>query len=80
MQGKQVLGKFPERLAEYESELNLGRGIYLPTTPWEAVWSPIAEWLGVDSNTSALEEILPNMANFPTQTILTKQQLFQGND
>ena len=69
------LGKFPERLAEYESELNLGRGIYLPTTPWESVWSPISEWLGVDDE-AQLDEILPNRKNFPSETIFSKDQLF----
>ena len=72
--GKQMLGKYPSRLAEFESELNLRRGIFLPTTPWEAVWSPIAQWLGVKDE--QLDEILPNMKNFPSETIFSKEQLF----
>lgn len=73
--GKQMLGKYPSRLAEFESELNLGRGIFLPTTPWEAVWSPIAQWLGVEDE-QQLDEILPNKKHFPPETIFSKEQLF----
>ena len=69
-----MLGRYPERLGYYESELNLGRGIYIPTTPWEAVWNAVGPWWGVDP--TKIARILPNRANFPSSDLFTKAQLF----
>jgi cullin-associated NEDD8-dissociated protein 1 len=34
VKGKQMLGKFPSRFTEFESDVNVGRGRFIPTTPW----------------------------------------------
>ena len=47
VKGGQMLGKFPARLAEFDSDVNIGRGRVLPTTPWEAAWNAVAHWIGV---------------------------------
>merc|ERR1719473_1377067 len=50
VKGKQVLGKYPRGLRAEgpRSEHILPRGRVLPTTSWEAVWSGIAPWFGVE--------------------------------
>merc|ERR1712070_142008 len=67
--GGRIFGQFPESLHE-DNELHLGNGVMLPTSPWESMWKPIAEWLGVESN--QMDEVLPNAANFPDETHFTK--------
>ena len=39
----------------------------VPTLPWEAMWEPIAEWMGVE-DARDMEVVLPNAANFDTAT------------
>ena len=58
--GGHVFGSYPTDLSE-DAELNVGRGRLIPTTPWEGLWSPVAEWYGA----SDLEKVLPNLGNFP---------------
>ena len=45
----------------------------LPTSPWEAVWHGLAQWLGVSDG--ALGGVLPNAANFGN--LLSAAQLFE---
>ena len=76
IKGKQMLGKFPERMAEFESDLNMNRGRVIPTTPWESVWNGVAQWYGI-TDRAALAEVLPHAANFPKSTLFKKAQLFE---
>jgi uncharacterized protein (DUF1501 family) len=73
VKGGQILGDYPSRLDETSTQniLNSG-GRFVPTTSWEAVWKPIAEWFGVHD--SKLQNVLPNLKNFP-KTIL-KSEMF----
>jgi len=73
--GGQILGQFPQSLKE-DSDLNLGRGRVLPTTPWEAPWYGLAQWLGVA--TARMQEVLPNLKNFPGSHLFTKDQMFKA--
>ena len=46
----------------------------LPTSPWEAIWQPLAQWIGVqDAN---LVDVMPNLQNFPTSSLPTQQDIF----
>ena len=36
----------------------LHKGIVIPTTPWESLWSAVADWFGVDE--SEMDFVLPN--------------------
>lgn len=76
IKGKQMLGKFPSRLTEFESDVNIGRGRFIPTTPWESVWNAVGEWLDLDEGD--LREVLPHAGNFPKDAIFTKEQLFKS--
>lgn len=74
--GTQMLGKFPHRLTEFQSDVNVGRGRFIPTTPWESVWNAVGEWLELDEN--ELCDVLPHKMNFPQEDILSKDQLFEA--
>lgn len=75
VRGGQILGQFPPSLLE-TSDTNIGRnGRMLPTTPWEGIWSGLAEWFGVEA--SRLPNVLPNAPNFPASQVYDKSQLFR---
>ena len=61
VKGRQMLGNYPSRLTEFESEANVGRGRMIPTTPWESVWNGVGEWMGLDDQ--ARDELLPYMCS-----------------
>eukprot|EP01013_Petalomonas_cantuscygni_P025363 TRINITY_DN472_c1_g1_i8.p1 TRINITY_DN472_c1_g1~~TRINITY_DN472_c1_g1_i8.p1 ORF type:complete len:2177 (+),score=570.77 TRINITY_DN472_c1_g1_i8:136-6531(+) len=75
LRGKRVHGRFPDSMAQ-ESDVNVGgsKGRILPTSPWETVWAPIAEWFGVDS--SRLTTFLPNLPNFNSSIIPSVSEFF----
>ena len=47
-----MLGKYPDDLTD-TGPLNTGRGRVIPTTPFEGVWRPLAEWFGVEPSRMA---------------------------
>ena len=59
VKGGQVFGQYPDDLSD-DGPLSTGRGRIIPTTPWDGVWAPMAEWLGVEAGSMA--EVLPNGA------------------
>ena len=73
VRGGRVLGTFPERLTEDDCDVNIGRGRLLPTTPYDALWHGVLEWMGVQNTTTAL----PNAANFPRETLFSKAELYE---
>jgi uncharacterized protein (DUF1501 family)/uncharacterized protein (DUF1800 family) len=72
--GGKFMGKFPHKLGD-DGELNIGRGRVIPSTSWEAVWKGLAEWLDVPAD--KLDEVLPNLKNFPPDQVFGKAQLFK---
>ena len=48
VKGGQVFGQYPDDLSD-DGPLSTGRGRIIPTTPWDGVWAPMAEWLGVEA-------------------------------
>ncbi|KAH8057975.1 hypothetical protein JL722_6519 [Aureococcus anophagefferens] len=72
--GGQILGDYPADFSE-ASELNVGRGRMIPTTPWEGLWAPVATWFGVDDGD--LATVLPNIGNFPEDMILDHAAVFR---
>eukprot|EP00040_Diaphanoeca_grandis_P028845 m.167802 g.167802 ORF g.167802 m.167802 type:complete len:2710 (-) comp31477_c0_seq1:197-8326(-) len=77
VKGGQMLGKFPDHISEELSEVNIGRGRLVPTTPWESVWNGVAQWWDVEAQ--AMSTILPNMANWATDELFTKDELFKSD-
>jgi hypothetical protein len=82
VKGGQILGQYPSDLSPGGLLVD-GRGRFLPTTSWEAVWNGVFEWFGVDGQ-DELDYCLPNAANtisavdgagvFP---LFTRDDLFQ---
>jgi uncharacterized protein (DUF1501 family) len=73
VKGGKVLGRHPETL-ELGSELDLGRGRFLPTTSWEALWHPVLQWFGVEEE--GMSKALPNLQNFPVEQRISREELF----
>lgn len=71
VKGGQILGKFP---TAYRGNLNVGRGRLIPTTPWEASWNAISQWMGVEEGN--IDKVLPNRKNFPNDMLFTQADLF----
>jgi len=76
VKGAQMLGKYPSRLTQFVSEVNVDRGRFIPTTPWESMWNGVSEWWGIDAADRA--EILPNMANFNASQLFSEAQLYKS--
>lgn len=74
VKGKQIVGSYPDNLKD-DGDLSLGRGRMIPTTSWDAVFLPLAEWVGVES--SELDWICPNRDNFPASHFMKAADLFK---
>ena len=77
VRGRRIHGQFPDDLNPATSQLEVGRGrgVLIPTTPWEGMWWGVAQWFGVEDD--QLLEVLPNAVNFEEgSTLLTREQLF----
>ena len=49
------------------SPVNVGRGRMIPTSPWDAQWHAIAQWMDVSNE--QLSAVLPNKDEFVGQTL-----------
>jgi hypothetical protein len=72
--GGTILGDYPEQF-DSRSPLNIGRGRLLPTRPWESLWNPVSQWLGI-TESNDLNEVLPNQKNFPPQSLIQVSDMF----
>ena len=73
--GRKILGQYPERLGE-GSDLNIGRGRILPTIGWESIWYGLSEWMGVQPGNMAT--VLPNAARFASKQLFGADVLFHS--
>jgi len=73
LRGGKILGKYPDTLTD-DGISSIGRGRLLPTTSWDAVWKGLVQWFGVQD--SQLPFVLPNLRNFPTTDVFSKDDLF----
>lgn len=76
VKGRQIVGTYPDDLTD-DGPLSLGRGRMIPTTSWEAVFLPLAQWAGAGAND--LDEICPNRDNFPASHFRNTADLFEMN-
>ena len=74
--GGKVLGKYPERLEEGVSEVNINRGRILPTKPWEAVWNGVAQWWDISMDAETQSRVLPLAENWPGQELFNRTHMF----
>ena len=63
LKGGQIFGEYPDDLTSSGDQIIENVGIVIPSTPWEALWNGVAEWLGVHSNND-LATVLPNRETF----------------
>jgi hypothetical protein len=73
LKGKRILGQYPTDLSD-DSPLSVGRGRFLPTLPWEAIWNAVAEWFDINDK-AALDKVLPNRAIFAS-SLFHKDDIF----
>lgn len=74
--GTRINGRYPSTMRVESDAFIPGRsGRIIPTSGWESVWKPIAQWLGVSD--ARLPEVLPNLNNFPPEELLSKETLFR---
>lgn len=71
VKGGKILGEYP---SDYDA-FNIGRGRVYPTSPWEAIWKPIAEWYGVLPEN--VFEVLPNGNIFPPHKLFNVTDVFE---
>ena len=74
LRGGKVLGQYPRYMNE-SNPMNIGRGRLIPTSSWEAVWGPLAEWMGVEPQDMA--KVLPNAANFAAHQLFSVDDVFE---
>jgi cullin-associated NEDD8-dissociated protein 1 len=74
VKGGTIHGQYP---ASLRGDVEVIRGRLMPTTPWEAVWYGLAQWLGVPDTRMA--EVVPNAANFPNEELLRSEDLFTAS-
>ena len=83
VRGGRMLGHFPESLVTTGADtasggnrtiLDVGRGRLIPTTPWEAMWKALAQWMGVES--AQMGAVLPNIQNFPPHMLFNASDVF----
>jgi uncharacterized protein (DUF1501 family) len=77
VKGGQIVGQFPNDIGEF-GPLVLSRGRMIPTTSWDAVFLPIAEWAGVDGGVdgSGFLSVIPNKNNYPAEHFPDTHSLF----
>jgi uncharacterized protein (DUF1501 family) len=74
VKGGRIHGDYPEDLnpATSDREVGRGRGVFIPTMPWEGMWYGMTQWFGVSED--RLADVVPNAANFPA--LPTQVELF----
>mmetsp|Transcript_27130 Transcript_27130/g.41634 ORF Transcript_27130/g.41634 Transcript_27130/m.41634 type:complete len:739 (-) Transcript_27130:140-2356(-) len=73
LNGGKILGEYPRDIA-LGSELVIGRGRLIPTTPFDSVFKAVAEWFGVPS--SKMKDVLPNLDSFTERPLLSEADLY----
>ena len=72
LNGGQVLGLYPDDFEQGDpAKIALSRGRTIPTTPWDFMWKPVAEWFGIPAGGPEMKKVLPlheNFANLPSMT------------
>ena len=62
VKGGQILGTYPFPLTPDHPKW-IGRGRFIPETPWDAVWNGVGNWMGLQSDED-LDFALPNRKSF----------------
>lgn len=71
--GGHILGEYPEPRVDGPNSIS-STGAMLPTSPWESMWQPLAQWFGV--NDDQMPNVFPNYYRFPANQLLTISDVF----
>ena len=71
--GGQMLGKYP---ADLDGPLITKRGRVIPTTPWDAVWYGVSQWLGITDEDALKNIILDRETEIQNGEFFDKTELF----
>jgi len=74
VRGGRILGQYPDFGVDNPSWIDRGR--FVPTTPWDAVWNGIANWLGVRDD-AGLDWAVPNRGSFDKCELFYDSDLFK---
>ena len=73
VKGSRIHGHYPTDLFQVPEGVNVGNGRLIPTTAYEHMWKPIAEWFGIGPEN--IDAVLPNHKNF--NDMLSKSDVFE---
>ena len=62
VRGGQIHGKYPPMFSRDYEYCYKSRPIYIPSTPLDALWRPVADWFG--ANMTLIGKLLPNLYKF----------------
>ena len=77
IKGGTMLGEFPDDLTG-KGDLNIGRGRFIPSYSWEAVWNAVIQWYGVPK--SKLGDVMPYLQNFGPRDLFAPGEVFDNLD
>jgi len=63
--GGKIHGNYPD--LTLGNPLDVGGGVFIPTTPTDAIYSQLGDWFGVPRQSKP--ELLPNLVNFPNSML-----------
>ena len=69
VRGGIIHGSYPELRINGPDSVS-STGAMLPTKPWDAIWKPLALWLGVEE--AQLNHVLPNLHEFSADYLLER--------
>ena len=73
--GGRIHGQYAEPRIDGPQSVS-STGVMLPTSPWEAIWKPLAQWLGVEE--SQLDNVMPNLHEFSEEHLYARGDVFES--
>ncbi len=77
VRGGVVHGTFPELRVDGPDSIS-STGQMLPSKPWEALWRPLASWLGVSDEW--MDVVMPNLRHFTSAHLLNASAVFESSE
>ena len=75
VRGGKIHGHYPELRIDGPHSVNR-LGAMLPGSPWEAIWKPLAQWLGVEDE--QLDAVMPNLKEFSASELYAREDVFDS--
>ena len=74
VKGGQILGEYP---SDFDGPLVTTRGRVIPTTPWDAVWFGVAQWMGITDSQKLQEVIIDRQTEIQNGEFFNSSTLFK---